>query len=116
MAYPAHALDRRGRGRDALRAEDERLAAFDGPEDGGQVAARPVQVRLDDLQRDPCGDGISPSSTTRVRVRCATGSGTTAAERSACVYGCFGAAKSSSVPALSTICPMYITATRSQRY
>ena len=44
------ALDRRGRRCDTLAAERERLAAIDGPEDRGDLAARPVQVRLDDLQ------------------------------------------------------------------
>src|SRR3954449_8830721 len=62
------------------------------------------------------GDGMSPFSTTRVRVRCTTGSGTTAADRSACVYGCFGAENKSAVGAVSTIWPRYITATLSHRY
>ena len=45
-------VDRRRRGRRSLRAEHERLAAVDAPEDDGKVAAGPVQVRLDDLQRE----------------------------------------------------------------
>src|SRR5439155_11438697 len=52
----AEAVDRRRSRRDALRAEDERLATFGAPEDRGQVAARPVRVRLDDLEREAGGD------------------------------------------------------------
>ena len=44
------ALDRRGRGRDSLPAEHAHLVSLDGVEDRGHLAARPVQVRLDDLQ------------------------------------------------------------------
>src|SRR5581483_8247737 len=61
------------------------------------------------------GLGTSPSSTVRLRERCSSGSGTTAAESSACVYGCCGLRKSSSRGASSTSLPRYITATRSQR-
>jgi hypothetical protein len=52
VAERAEALDRRGGGRDALGAKHERLPSFRAPEDDRQVAARPVQVRLDDLQRE----------------------------------------------------------------
>ncbi len=45
------ALDRGGAGRDALAAERDRLAPVDREEERGHLAARPVQVRLDDLQR-----------------------------------------------------------------
>jgi hypothetical protein len=48
-------LDRRRRGRDALRTHDERLPGVGRPEDDRQVAARPVQMRLDDLQDEPRG-------------------------------------------------------------
>ena len=51
------ALDRRRAGRDALAAERDRLAAVDREEERRHLAARPVQVRLDDLQRQPGGDG-----------------------------------------------------------
>ncbi len=44
------ALDRRGRGRDSLPAEHAHLVSLDGVEDRGHLAARPVQVGLDDLQ------------------------------------------------------------------
>ena len=47
------ALDRRCAGRDALSAERDRLASVDGEEERGHLAARAVQVRLDDLQRQP---------------------------------------------------------------
>ena len=47
----AIALDRRRARRGALRAEDDRLAAG-LPEQGRQVAARTVQVWLDDLQSE----------------------------------------------------------------
>ena len=50
-------LDRRRARRRALRAEDERPLAAGGPEERGQVAAGPVQVRLDDLQREAGRDG-----------------------------------------------------------
>ena len=52
----AVALDRRRARRGALRAEDDGLAAG-RPEQRGQVAARTVQVRLDDLQREARRDG-----------------------------------------------------------
>ena len=53
----AVALDRRCPRRRALRAEDERALASRRPEERRQVAARPVQVRLDDLQREAGRDG-----------------------------------------------------------
>src|SRR5207253_2177465 len=53
----AVALDRRRARSDALRAEDERLAALRRPDDRGQVAARTVPVRLNDLERQAGGDG-----------------------------------------------------------
>ena len=46
------ALDRGGRGGHALTAEDERLPLLDGVEDRRDLAARAVQVRLDDLERE----------------------------------------------------------------
>ena len=55
MAELAEALDGRGRRRDALRAENERLAALGAPEDGGKVAAGPVQMRLDHLEGESGG-------------------------------------------------------------
>ena len=57
MAELAEALDRRRRGRNPLRAEDERLAALGAPEHSGKISAGPVQVRLDDLQGEARGDG-----------------------------------------------------------
>ncbi len=39
-------------GSDTLSAEDERLVALHREEHGGNLPARPVQVRLDDLQRE----------------------------------------------------------------
>src|SRR5436190_1913827 len=58
---------------------------------------------------------MSPSRTTCCRARCTAGSGTTAADSSACVYGCCGFRNSSARDATSTISPRYITATRSHR-
>ncbi len=55
VAARAESLDRRGRGRDALSAEDERPTGLGGPEDGGKITAGTVQVRLDDLQDEPGG-------------------------------------------------------------
>ena len=57
VAELVEALDRRGRGRDSLPAQRERLAALDGPEHGRDLAARSVQMRLDDLQHEPRRDG-----------------------------------------------------------
>ncbi len=57
MAELAVTLDRRRRGRDALAAERDRLAPLDREEQRGNLAAGTVQVRLDDLQRQPGGDG-----------------------------------------------------------
>ena len=58
--------------------------------------------------------GSSPSSRIRSRSRSTTGSGSGTAERSAIVYGCCGARKSSSAGATSTNWPPYIT-TRGRR-
>jgi hypothetical protein len=49
----AIALDRRRTGCRPLGAEDERAIAPRRPQQRREVAARPVQVRLDDLQRQP---------------------------------------------------------------
>ena len=57
MAELVEALDRRRGGRHALAAERERLAALCRPEHGGHLTARPVQVRLDDLEHEARGDG-----------------------------------------------------------
>ena len=57
MPELVEALDRRGRGRDALSAERERLTALRRPEHGGNLAAGPVQMRLDDLEDEAGGDG-----------------------------------------------------------
>ena len=57
VAELVKALDRRGRRRDSLPAQRERLAALGGPEHGRNLAARSVQVRLDDLQHEPRRDG-----------------------------------------------------------
>ena len=57
MAELVEPLDRRRRGRDALAAERERLAALRRPEDGRNLAARPVQMRLDDLEHEAGRDG-----------------------------------------------------------
>ena len=46
------ALDGRGRRCDALAADRDRLAAIDSPGDRGELASRPVQVRLDDLEHE----------------------------------------------------------------
>ena len=48
----AEALDRGGGRSDPLAAERDRLAAGDRPEQRRHLAARPVQVRLDDLKRE----------------------------------------------------------------
>jgi len=48
----AVALDRRRPRRGPLRAEDERPLPAGRPDERGQVAAGPVQVRLDDLERE----------------------------------------------------------------
>ena len=65
MTQLPEALDgRRGRG-GALTAHDQRLAALGAPQHDRQVAARPVQVRLDDLEREAGRDrgveGVAPS-------------------------------------------------------
>ena len=52
----AIAFDRRGTRSGALCAEHDRLAAG-RPEQRRQLSARPVQVRLDDLQREPRRNG-----------------------------------------------------------
>ncbi len=57
VAELVEALDRRRRRRDALPAQRERLAAIGRPEDGRHLAARPVQVRLDDLEHEARRDG-----------------------------------------------------------
>jgi hypothetical protein len=57
VAERANPLDRRLRGSDALRAEDDRLAARRRPEDRRQVSSRPVEMRLDDLEREARRDG-----------------------------------------------------------
>ena len=44
------------------------------------------------------------------------GSASGIADRSACVYGCIGWSYSSSVSAVSTIVPRYMTITRSEMY
>ena len=50
------ALDRRRGGRDTLPAERQRLSPVGRPEDRRDLASRPVQVRLDDLQHEPGRD------------------------------------------------------------
>ena len=60
------------------------------------------------------GFGTSPSSTICFRARPSSGSGIGTADSSAPVYGCFGAAYSSSRRATSTALPRYITITRSE--
>ena len=52
----AVARDRRRARRRPLRAEHDRLAALDREQDRRQIAARPVQMRLDHLQRQPGRD------------------------------------------------------------
>jgi hypothetical protein len=52
----AEPLDRRCSGRDSLPAERERLAALCRPEDSGDLTARPIEVRLDDLEDEPGRD------------------------------------------------------------
>ena len=49
----SEALGRRGGGRRSLAADDEHVVARGGVENDRQVAAGPVQVRLDDLQHEP---------------------------------------------------------------
>ena len=53
----AEALGRRRGRRRPLPAHDEHLVALGGVEDDRQVAARPVQVRLDDLEHEPRSRG-----------------------------------------------------------
>ncbi len=50
-------LDRRGRRSDALTTQHQRFAAIGRPEDRRNLAAGPVQVRLDDLEAEPGRDG-----------------------------------------------------------
>ena len=50
-------LDRRRPRRGALRAEDERPVTLHRPDEGREVAAGAVEVRLDDLQRESGRDG-----------------------------------------------------------
>src|SRR5829696_8928246 len=85
-------------------------------ERGADSRSSGQRVRKRHPEGGASGLGMSPSRTTRLRVRCTCGSATTAADKSACEYGCCGEANSSSVAASSTILPRYITATRSQRY
>ena len=49
----SEALGRRGGGRRSLAADDEHVVPRGGVENDRQVAAGPVQVRLDDLQHEP---------------------------------------------------------------
>jgi hypothetical protein len=51
------ALDGRRAGRDSLPAQGHRLTALDRVEERGNLAARPVQMRLDDLQREAGSNG-----------------------------------------------------------
>ena len=60
------------------------------------------------------GLGTSPSRMMRRRLRSVCGSGIGTAESSASVYGCCGKSYSTSLPAISTTLPRYITATRSR--
>ena len=53
VAELVEALDRRRGGRDALPAERERLLPSGRPEHRGHLAARPVQMGLDDLEDEP---------------------------------------------------------------
>ena len=71
MPELAEALDRRRGRRRALRAEHERLAAVGAPEDDRHIAARAVQVRLDDLQRrtqsaTAASNALPPRSSTAI--------------------------------------------------
>src|ERR671917_2609826 len=72
------------------------------------------------LKRQPeggfTGEGTSPSRTIRSRSSSTSGSGTGTAESRAWVYGCKGLLYSSSLGAISTITPRYITPTRSEMY
>jgi hypothetical protein len=56
-AFALVVLDRRARRRHALAADHFRLGALDVVDDDRHVAAGPVQVRLDDLQRERGRDG-----------------------------------------------------------
>ena len=67
VAERAEALDRRGLRRDALAAEGDRLATFDRPENRRHLAARAVQVRLDDLKRQPVATAASNALPPRSR-------------------------------------------------
>ena len=66
----AEAVDCRGRRGDPLRAEDERLLTLCAPEHDGEVAAGPVQVRLDHLETKPAATAASnafpPRSSTAI--------------------------------------------------
>jgi hypothetical protein len=53
VAELAVALDRRSRRCDSLSAQRQRLAALDGIQERWNFAAGAIQVRLDDLQREP---------------------------------------------------------------
>ena len=52
VAQVAEALDRRRSGSDSLAAERQWLASLDRVEERRDFSTRPVQVRLDDLQRE----------------------------------------------------------------
>ena len=53
----AKVIGRRGGGRGPLSADHDDVAAFGAVHDRGKIPSRPVQVRLDDLQRESgcCG-------------------------------------------------------------
>ena len=55
----AEALDRRGGGRRALAADDEHVVPRSESRQDRQVAAGPVQVRLDDLEHEPAATAAS---------------------------------------------------------
>ncbi|SAL04392.1 hypothetical protein AWB83_07019 [Caballeronia ptereochthonis] len=54
-AHLPHAFDRHGGGRHALTAQHAHAIFLRAVEHGGQLAARPVQMRLDDLQHEAGG-------------------------------------------------------------
>ena len=112
-----HPVGRGGRRRGGRRRHRS-TAARPPPRRGADSCARGHRVRKRQPDGGAIGLGMSPSQDDALSARAARpGSGTTAAESSACVYGCCGRREAAppSAPSRRSV-PRYITATRSQRY
>ena len=76
----------------------------------GIISALPLDEGMADREGGFLDVGTSPFRI--IRSRFSFGSGTGIADIRACVYGCSGLAYNSAAPAISTIRPRYMTATR----